>query len=108
MQGGLHVHLSISNLLTLFVPHPSPFSPHHSLSLRAKLPKEKEVCTFYQVRVKQANAGGIKGACLSLEQPQNGGMVGDACVTQHAGHTNTRLCLCSRREEPELKGNGTV
>ena len=58
----LHVHLSISNLLLLFVSSPTP-NPGHCLSHRARPPGEKEVCTFCQVRMKQANAGGLKGAC---------------------------------------------
>lgn len=41
-------------------PNPHPLSPNHYLSHSIRLPEEKEVYTFYQVTVKQANGGGKK------------------------------------------------
>lgn len=60
-----HVHLIMLDLLLLFVPDSAPLRPRRCLSHRPRPPEGQEVAyaLFYQVRVKRANAGGIKGAC---------------------------------------------
>ena len=59
----LRARLSISNLLLLFVPS-APLGPRRRcLSHGARLPGEKEARTFYLLRVRRANAAGVKAAC---------------------------------------------
>lgn len=89
MQEGFYMCILVSLISSSSYLSPTP-PPRPCLSHRADC--------LYQVRVKQSNVGGMKGACYSLEQLQNGGTVGSDCVALHAGHINIRLCLYSRRK----------